>query len=316
MKNSALLFSFFIFFYITLNSQHITLKFCGKNTEVIPTIDPNTGQDQRFKGAITLDHIKLGTIGNSKCCPFHALGIPSVKPSTFATKIFVDNCPAVNGSGSCTGCSICNVITYGNNIRVGAMEGRMQNNVKVEGKIDNLLIQSTGDQNVVCFVTDRIDVSPYKGKIIEVTIAYSGNITGNFTTRNINFSYIYNTDPWPSTPYFFNKNSNNTGSYVETYALLKSVPTVAVENLDAYILFEINPNPVKEQLILNYHVEQSFKGVVQIIDEIGKVLFNDYKEFDLGKNHLNIDVQNIPNGIYTLTISDASGRASVSKFVK
>ena len=42
------------------SSQTIQFKMCGKNSKVLPTNDAN-GNDQRHKGQITLDKIRLGS---------------------------------------------------------------------------------------------------------------------------------------------------------------------------------------------------------------------------------------------------------------
>ena len=70
------------------SSQTIQFKMCGKNSKVLPTNDAN-GNDQRHKGQITLDKIRLGIIGNSISNPFYIMGDPSASfPTAFANDVF------------------------------------------------------------------------------------------------------------------------------------------------------------------------------------------------------------------------------------
>lgn len=68
------LFTLLLFAFFQLSfAQTLQLKFCGKNSKINPVLDGN-GQDQRHKGQITLDYIKVGIIGQSETNPVYVLG--------------------------------------------------------------------------------------------------------------------------------------------------------------------------------------------------------------------------------------------------
>ncbi|MBK9721687.1 MAG: hypothetical protein IPO78_08710 [Saprospiraceae bacterium] len=49
-------------------------KFCGKTAAVVPATD-NGGNDQRHKGGLRLDLIRIGRLGQSRTSPFFSLGV-------------------------------------------------------------------------------------------------------------------------------------------------------------------------------------------------------------------------------------------------
>lgn len=295
--------------------QSMTIKFCGKTNAVSPTIDPNNGQDQRGKAAIRLDYIKVGIIGNSLYNHFYNLG-DDFAGFGFPNSVFVDQCDNATGSlTTCAQCNVCKNITSKTGVLLGVSEGRMLGNVKIEGKNNDLYLMSTGDNNVVCYETDRIWLFGQKNKKIEVSVKYEGIAQGGYTVKNINMNYRYDNNAYFSTPYFFNKNSNNTGVFTETYVIQNAVPN-AVQDLSSKLSFEINPNPIIDQLKIEYGATESFNGSVHILNDLSQELKSTQAYFNEGEGVQTVDVNELKSGFYFVLISDSEGRTSVKKFIK
>ncbi|HRI00225.1 MAG TPA: T9SS type A sorting domain-containing protein [Saprospiraceae bacterium] len=298
-------------------AQHAQFRFCGKTSTVSPTNDPSTGQDQRKRGGIRLDFIKVGQVGQSTCCPFHVLGdLSTGKPWTWANATFADGCSANNSPGPCTPCTTCRNPYYGNSIPSGSLDGQIYGNVKIEGLNNDLWIESTGDNNQVCYTTERIDVSPYRGKQIEVTCQFEGYADAQFSIKNVSFSYRYNADPFPTTPFFWNKNSNHVGLMTITSSLRVAVPAVGVNDLSESARFEVVPNPVKNLLSISMDVVKSFDGQIVITNELGKKVYQSGYHFYEGESVQEINIEDFSAGFYIVHFSDQSGRVSYIKFAK
>ncbi|MBK8735569.1 MAG: hypothetical protein IPL98_06570 [Saprospiraceae bacterium] len=309
---TVLLFAFFQLTY----AQTLQLKFCGKNSKVNPVLDGN-GQDQRHKGQITLDYIKVGIIGQSATNPVYVLGEPTTThPATFANATFVDGCATNRNFSTCAGaggCTTCKSPYYGNNISVGTFEGRMLENARILGANNNLYIQSIGDTNLVCYITNKIDLTAQRGKTIEITIKYSGNSTDGFSTRNINLQHQFNNANWPASGQVFNKNSNNTIEHTETWVL---GPAVATEDLTDITSLQINPNLVNDVLRIEMGIEKPFNGSLSILNELGSELLNKKESFHVGNASMEVPVEFLSAGLYILKIADESGRIKTARFTK
>lgn len=300
---------------LTLTSQQIQFKFCGKTSRVTPTLDAN-GNDQRHKGQITLDYIKLGLIGQAESSPFFVLGETSIKPWTWANATFVDDCDNNADPTGCSGCSTCKNPYYGNNIQIGTAEGKITGNFRMIGSNNNLYLQSTDSNLIVCYVTNKIDVSPYKGKRLEVSIKYAGNQTGPFSTRNIHFFYRYTFLDWPQSGQIFNKNSNFIGEYMDQYSLGVSVPQTATQDIDEISEMAINPNAVHDELNIKLNVTKALKCNLVIIDELGNEVLDRNENLDTGEVNIRVNINNIPAGIYFAKLSDQFGKIKTAKFTK
>ncbi len=295
--------------------QSMTIKFCGKTDAVAPTIDPNNGQDQRGKSAIRLDWIKVGIIGNSINNAFYKLGETYINYA-FPTGIFADQCDNSSGSSSnCSDCLVCKDIISVKNVNLGSPQGRFVGNAKIEGKNNDLYLMSTGANNVVCFETTPIDLSSYKNKKIEVSLQYEGIAQGGYSIRNINMTYKYDNNPYPSTPYFFNKNSNNTGLYADTYVIQNAVPN-AVQDLSSKISFELNPNPIINHINMEYNSKETFNGKIIILNELLQELKLIPLTINNGKGKESIDITEFTPGAYFIQLSDLEGKSTTKKFIK
>jgi len=75
------------------------------------------------------------------------------------------------------------------------------------------------------------------------------------------------------------------------------------------------PNPVKDQLFVEYECKSNQKIELIILNTEGKIMYQTYQNCNLGNNQLLINLTNIPSGIYFLKLNNQDGN-SIHKFVK
>jgi len=301
----------FILYWIVQGAmaQTMQIKFCGKTTNVTPATD-GTGSDQRHKGALRLDFIRVGRVGTSKTNPFYNLGNSGAL--TFKNNTWVDGCGNNQNQTYCSGCTKCTFITDNSNKSLGVSEGKMQGNVRLRSNNNDLFIESTGDQNVVCFVTDPFDVTAHGGKKIEVNVGYEGTKLETFETRNVSFSYKYAGMDWKQ---LLNQNSNFLRVIDTTIFVLESVP-VAVENLDGTVDIQVSPNPVVDALTIEMDSRSAFDGMLSILSSDLKISSLQNIQIPQGLSRHQIEVKDLKSGLYILQIGDSKGRISSRKFIK
>ncbi|MBK9271999.1 MAG: T9SS type A sorting domain-containing protein [Saprospiraceae bacterium] len=296
-----------------LQAQTIQFQFCGKTATVTPSTDPG-GNDQREKASIHLDFIKIGQIGNSKTNPVYVLGETGVNSVSFATKVIADKCENNTNQTNCSGCTTCTTVTSSTNGDLGNISGKILGNAKVETKNNSFVMMSTNVNNLICYETNKINISTLSGKKAEITVKYEGRSQG-FAVHNISLNYRYNNDNYFVTPFFFNKNSNNVGVFEETYVIIANVP-VGVEDLSKKLSFELTPNPVREELLVSLETYEKFDATISILDENGREHKAVQKNLEPGASNLSIGVADLPAGWYLLKIADQDGRISTKKFTR
>lgn len=289
-------------------AQTMQIKFCGKTSPVIPAKD-NNGLDQRHKGGLRMDLIRIGKLSQSRSAPFYSLGID---PLSFLIGTWVDGCNTNTNQTYCSGCTTCKPILSTSSGVVGVAEGKMLDNVRMRTSNNDLYIESTGTQNVVCFVTNPIDVSGVAGKKIEVNVIYEGTTQDGFSTVNVNFHYRYANGAWSQ---LLNQNSNFLRLIDTAILITVNVPS-AVENLDGVINFEVSPNPIHEIIFIELNSRKSFEANLIIRDIQGKIISSAPVFIKEGKNKIDLNAIDLNHGMYLLQIADHEGKISTKKFVK
>lgn len=100
------------------------------------------------------------------------------------------------------------------------------------------------------------------------------------------------------------------GPEISDYACFITAPcVVGIEALDGDKLFELFPNPAKDQITIKYNVENLAQ--VELLDMNAKTLYR--SEFD--GDEMTISLENIPNGLYLIKITE-QGRVITKKVVK
>jgi len=91
---------------------------------------------------------------------------------------------------------------------------------------------------------------------------------------------------------------------VITVDVVDSIPDIAtvVQNTDVLQLWSVFPNPVSENVFINYSLSTSAKVSVEIYDVLGNRLQQMINSEPAGEHHSEIDSQKLANGIYFLQI--------------
>ncbi len=289
-------------------SQTMQVQFCGKTTNVTPVKD-NGGNDQRHKGGIRMDLIRVGKLTLSRTNPIYSLGI---SPLSFQNGTWVDGCNTNGNQTYCSGCTTCKPILSTSSSVVGVAEGLMRENIRMRTNNNDLFIESTGTQAVVCLTTNPIDVSNEVGKKLEVNVIYEGTTLDGFTTANIHANYRFNTGPWVN---LFNQNSNFLRVIDTAIGIFTNVPT-DVEDLKEILSFEIIPNPVNDLLNLNLTSNKSFESNLVIFNTEGKIVSEHPQQIRQGNNTIQIFTNNLSKGLYVIQLADKSGKIKSKKFLK
>jgi hypothetical protein len=103
-------------------------------------------------------------------------------------------------------------------------------------------------------------------------------------------------------------NGNSTagdGSVFLVNPLTLNEGLVSVGEIDQQMVsLEVFPNPVQEQLNLRINLEQSSNLQLQIFDMSGKLIQSNQLSLLNGENSTSVDVSNLPQGIYSIFLSN------------
>jgi hypothetical protein len=297
MKNFYFILLALFFSSTILDAQSIRLKFCTTTDAVGPATDAQ-GNDQRFKGGVTIESIVIERFGVSPRQILHQVGIDG--EDVWNDGVWVDGC----GSGqnaSCAPCATCNtpLINGGNG---GTFSGTFQGNVRCRSVDNDLLIESTS-RNEVCYTTSKLNVSQAGGGFALITVDYIGNSTDGFSTRNINIAYLLDDDVERG---FVVKNSNfltPQTSQVRTIAL-----PVSTNDLDQLIQFDFSPNPVGEEIFMKIGSSEAMDVELTIFSMEGKRILSKDMSIIAGEQQERLNVSDLAKGQYVLTVDNGERR--------
>ena len=93
-------------------------------------------------------------------------------------------------------------------------------------------------------------------------------------------------------------------------------PTVSVQQLpNVDLQMNLYPNPATEQLMIQYTIPSSSSVRIAVVDMLGQVVFSRVVENQQGGNAAQLDIRNLPKGVYSLTIETNKGKQQ-KMFVK
>jgi len=92
---------------------------------------------------------------------------------------------------------------------------------------------------------------------------------------------------------------------------IKETPNAVIESAG-----EIYPNPVTGQANLEITLMHSSEIIISVINNVGQPVYKDSEMGIEGYNLININVSNLPNGIYNVLIQTEDGARAIRKFVK
>ncbi len=87
------------------------------------------------------------------------------------------------------------------------------------------------------------------------------------------------------------------------------------QEIDNQWLTKISPNPVSNLLTFNFQNNKTEKVDIQILNEVGQVVYSEKRNIVIGENNVSVNVQKLPSGVYFLKLS-SNERLSSQKFVK
>ncbi|MBK8926690.1 MAG: S8 family serine peptidase [Crocinitomicaceae bacterium] len=104
-----------------------------------------------------------------------------------------------------------------------------------------------------------------------------------------------------------------------TYSILKSDTTVFLNNEEVSQGISINvfPNPSSQTQTLILELDQPINGEIRLLDINGRVVQTIYSgNFEQGQNQFDVDVSNLPKGVYVYSIRFADGNGHFRRIIK
>lgn len=99
-------------------------------------------------------------------------------------------------------------------------------------------------------------------------------------------------------------------------SLTVSAPTGITEHKSVILSSSIAPNPMANNSNVSFESEKTMKGKIEIVNVLGEVAFSQEINILNGANSVNINTENITNGIYFLRIVSDNKTLSTIKVVK
>lgn len=78
---------------------------------------------------------------------------------------------------------------------------------------------------------------------------------------------------------------------------------------------QLSPNPASETVKISFRPVNSFKGSVRLLDLLGKTIWKSESDFVAGTNNLELDVSEIPNGLYFIELTDGMNNRTIKRLI-
>ncbi len=167
----------------------------------------------------------------------------------------------------------------------------------------NILIKQTQSHPSVSFFETPVQVKCFNRDRTRDT-----TVTLNLTANNQRFLPQINfvTDSIAFDPDLWLLSRNNV--------VTKSA-CVSTQEIDNQWITQLSPNPVKDNLTVNFKGDKAETLMVEIVNELGQSVSKSAINAQFGDNSTTLNVNDLPNGFYVLKLSTAS-KIGVQKFVK
>ncbi len=106
------------------------------------------------------------------------------------------------------------------------------------------------------------------------------------------------------------KNVNNASDSVQVTVRYNS-PTSIKELNRSLQTVQLSPNPAENMTSLKLNANDAFNGQLSLFNSLGTLVKNENVNIHKGENKLNVNVSELPQGIYFISLS--SGEATVTK---
>jgi hypothetical protein len=108
--------------------------------------------------------------------------------------------------------------------------------------------------------------------------------------------------------------NNTSGSRIGTITVAGKTFTVSQSNtlrmamsMEEELTLKIMPNPSEGLIKLNYSIPEAGKASIQIINMLGQPIWNESLQVESGEGEREIDLTNVANGYYFVTIQTDQG---------
>lgn len=122
---------------------------------------------------------------------------------------------------------------------------------------------------------------------------------------------LYDNDPMIGNNYYRLKIIDNDRTF--DYSNVINIPITAIEMNS---IVGIYPNPASESIIVKIQSTKNYAPTIKIFDVLGQILIEESITVQEGANKLPIDIANLANGTYMLSMEDVLGNNLLKKFVK
>jgi plastocyanin len=92
-------------------------------------------------------------------------------------------------------------------------------------------------------------------------------------------------------------------------------PSAITDKTSVFGDLQLSPNPASESVKLIFSPATSFKGSVRLSNLIGNTLWKSASEFNAGPNRLEINLANIPKGLYFIELRDNRNNRLVKRLI-
>lgn len=136
-------------------------------------------------------------------------------------------------------------------------------------------------------------------------------IDGEGNSTAYNRYHSYDNEPVNGISYYRLKQTDFNGAF--TYS-----EVISIENrFSTAIINNIYPNPTSGEVRIDLHMNRGGHCHVRITDVIGRLVFQEIQNIPEGDSSIAINMENVPNGIYAVTILDEQGNYPIPiKLVK
>jgi len=88
--------------------------------------------------------------------------------------------------------------------------------------------------------------------------------------------------------------------------LLQEGATVGIDEVSKNKEISLYPNPTNGIFRIQFNSEKSQAGILQVINALGQVVYNENLSMTAGSNNRHLDLKSLPSGIYSLNILSAN----------
>lgn len=209
----------------------------------------------------------------------------------------------------CLACSGNTFVHHDKPIAIANLWGAIVDTNYIEaGDIPMISFHGTDDA-----VVSADSASPFSSPFFPA-LSGSTYLTSRLQNLGINTEYYkfygQGHEPWgvlSETPYYDSIINLTTLFF---YNHLQNNPSNTITKSSIFDNFSVYPNPFSDILNIDLTIEKGGKSQVMIYNSIGKIVFDENKIFQKGKNNFQIEVSDWNNGLYYMTVEMDNQRIS------